>query len=86
VRAPDDAAAPPWVGNFLVFQDTPLREVAKEVERRFGVPVVIRDSALAERTVTAWFADRTLEEVLRVVCAASLTRCTLGDVVEIGPQ
>jgi ferric-dicitrate binding protein FerR (iron transport regulator) len=83
--APDTAAAARWVGNFLVFQDAPLREVARELERHFGTRVAIRDPAISERTVTAWFADRPLDEVIRVICAASLAECTIADgMVDIG--
>ena len=65
-----------WIGNFLAFRSTPLREVAVEIGARFGIRVVLADSALRDRTVTAWFTDQSLDDVLRVVCAASLAVCT----------
>jgi ferric-dicitrate binding protein FerR (iron transport regulator) len=71
-----------WVGNFMAFQATPLREVAREIETRFPVRVVIPDSALADRTITAWFADLSLEKVLEVVCVVASARCSVdGEVV-----
>lgn len=73
-----------WVGNFLAFQATPLAQAAREIEREYGVRVEISDSVLAGRTVTGWFADRTLDEVLRIVCAVVAAQCsTDGDVVNI---
>jgi transmembrane sensor len=83
-KVPDAARLVNWVGNFLAFQDTPLREVAAEIERRFGTRIRIPDPALGDRTITAWFADRTVAEVLRIVCAAALAECvTDGDTVRI---
>lgn len=70
-----------WIKGFLVFQDTPLREVAREIERQYGVRVELPDDGLAERTVTASFTDRSVEEVLMVVCRVADARCTLRDSV-----
>jgi len=75
VQLPDLRPVVDWVGNFLAFQSTPLREAVREIAQRYGVRIEIQDSALAERTVTAWFADRSVEEVMRIVCAASLAEC-----------
>jgi ferric-dicitrate binding protein FerR (iron transport regulator) len=77
-RIPDGDRLLNWAGNFLAFQQTPLSDVAVELERHFDVRIAITDSALANRTVTAWFADRSLQEVLRIVCAATLAECTAG--------
>lgn len=76
-----------WVGNFLAFQATPLAQAALEIEREYGVRVDITDTALAERTVTGWFADKALDEVLRIVCAVVAAQCkTDGGVVTISPS
>jgi ferric-dicitrate binding protein FerR (iron transport regulator) len=79
VRVPDPVAAMAWRGRFLAFQDTPLDEVAREITREYGVPVVIADTALARRTVTGWFADRELDDVLRIACAVAAVRCVHQD-------
>ncbi|HET9985867.1 MAG TPA: FecR domain-containing protein [Longimicrobiales bacterium] len=79
VRVPDPVAAMAWRGRFLAFQDTPLDEVAREIAREYGVPVLIADTALAHRTVTGWFADRELDDVLRIACAAAAVRCVRQD-------
>lgn len=68
-----------WLGEFLVFQATPLRDVALELERRFDVNVRIADDELARRTVTAWFSDESIEEVLLVVCRAADAHCSVRD-------
>lgn len=86
VRIPDIFTMIDWVGNFLAFQATPLGQVADEIERAYDVQVEITDDSLSERTVTGWFSDKTLDEVLRIVCTVAVARCTTeGDVVTIEP-
>jgi transmembrane sensor len=74
-----------WMGSFLVFQATPLPDVLKEIEGEYGVTVQLADSSLSTQTVTAWFAERRLDEVMRVVCKVIETHCeVVGRVVTIG--
>lgn len=74
-----------WVGRFLAFQGAPLPEVARDIERAYGATVTIADSTLAAQTITNWFSDRSLEEVVRVVCAIVTAECTVqGNEVTIG--
>jgi transmembrane sensor len=77
VRDPSSTLA--WTGAFLAFQETPVAEAAREIERKLGVRIVIEDPRLAERTVTAWFSESTAAEVLEVVCAATDAVCTASD-------
>ena len=73
-----------WMGTVLVFQATPFGRAMQEVERRYGVDVVVEDPALAEITVTATFTDQDLEQVLLVLCEVVAADCALeGDVVEV---
>ena len=75
-----------WLDTFLVFQSTPMREVARELERRFSVRIRVADKALAERTVSAWFGDESLEEILLIVCRAADAHYSVrGDSVTIEP-
>src|SRR5690606_37793228 len=55
-------------GRSLVFRDTPLDQVAREIGHRYGIEVRLADGALAARTVTAAFTDQSLDHVLDVVC------------------
>jgi transmembrane sensor len=73
------AAIAGWVGRFLAFQATPLGEAAREIERVYGTPVTIADSALARETITASFTDRPLEDVVNVVCSVLSARCAVTD-------
>jgi transmembrane sensor len=72
-----------WSDGLLIFQSTPLTRVMGEVSEHFGMPVGIRDSVLAQRSVTAWFGDESLEEVVNTVCQVVGARCAIGDTVEV---
>lgn len=86
-RVPDVHTQIDWLGRFLAFQATPLADVARELELQYQVRVEITDPELAGRTITTWLADRSLEDVLRIVCAVALAECSAGDgVVTIQPQ
>jgi transmembrane sensor len=66
-----------WIGKFIVFQSTPLKDVASELEREYGVKVNVLDSALGEQTVTGWYTDRTFDEILTIVCGVLRARCSV---------
>jgi ferric-dicitrate binding protein FerR (iron transport regulator) len=81
LRVVDDSAASDiaWVGMFLGFQDTPLANAAREIERVYHARVMVEDSSLARETITATFTDRPLDDVVRVVCSVLAARCTVDD-------
>jgi transmembrane sensor len=86
VEVPDPESLVDWVGNFIVFQETPLRIVAAEVEKRHGVRIEFADSGVGSRTVTAWFAGRAFDEVAEVICMVTHVRCTrVKDVLRMSP-
>lgn len=75
-----------WVGQFIAFQSTPLDDAAREIMRHYDVRIVIADTALAKRTITAWFSDWSLEDVMTVFCTVAEARCsTRGDVITVEP-
>jgi transmembrane sensor len=73
---PNAATMDEWAGKFLVFQATPIREVAREIEATYGVRLVTRDSVIADRTVTGTFTDRDVHDVIDAVCAVVNARCS----------
>jgi transmembrane sensor len=76
-----------WMGQFLVFQGTPLRKAAKEIEELYGVEVRILDAALGEKTLTMWFTSRPLADVLTVVCNVIDASCGIeGGLVSIAAK
>jgi ferric-dicitrate binding protein FerR (iron transport regulator) len=75
-----------WVGKFLAFQSTPMREVAREIEEAYGVRIVIQDSVIANRTVIGTFTDRDARYVIDMVCSVVNAQCVNhpGEVVMTG--
>lgn len=67
-----------WLGNIFIFQNTPLSTVVSELEAHFDRPMVLDGPALSDRTVTAVFADRSLEEILPALCRAVDAQCVTG--------
>ena len=67
-----------WMGRFLVFQSTPLSQAAVEIEARYGFRIGLADSVIAQRTITAWFTDQDLHEVLTTICRVANARCSIG--------
>jgi transmembrane sensor len=72
-----------WPQGLLMFQDTPFAQVAAEISRHFGIPFAIPDTIATGRSVTAWFGDEPLEEVVSTVCQVVGARCVVGDSVEV---
>lgn len=68
-----------WMGQFLAFESTPLREVRAELERRFDVRLQFDDPALADETVTVWFGDEPIEEIASVLCRLVESECAMDD-------
>jgi len=87
IKVPDLGRTLSWYGRFLAFQETPLHDVAGEIERLYGVTVRIDSAIPSDDPVTAWFADRPLNEVLRVVCLTIVANCEVaGQTVRISPR
>jgi ferric-dicitrate binding protein FerR (iron transport regulator) len=59
-----------WVRGGLVFEDTPLRDVVREMARTYDLDVSIADSTLAGSLVTASFGSESADVVLDVVTRA----------------
>ena len=66
-----------WPGGILLFQSTPLPWVLEEVSAHFGVTIGLDDPALTARTVTAWFGDETLDEVVESICLLVQAECEI---------
>ena len=67
-----------WPGGILLFQSTPLPQVVEEVAVHFGVAIGLDDPALAARTLTAWFGDETLDEVVESICLLVQAECEVA--------
>ena len=74
-----------WTRGVLEFHDAPLASVAQELRRWYGVELVVTDSTIASRRLTATFDRATPDDVGRVLAAVlggSVTRT--GDTLRLG--
>jgi transmembrane sensor len=86
VHVPKEAAVGDWVGNFLAFRDTPVSDAVAEIEMMYGVRIEINDPALARQTITAWFSDQPLDQVMTIFCMVAQATCTSssqGDLITL---
>jgi transmembrane sensor len=67
-----------WMGQSLVFHDTPLVEAAREIEQRYGATVII-DESLASETITGGFGERGFASVVAAICSVVGAECVIGD-------
>jgi transmembrane sensor len=76
-----------WSEGVLVFQDTPLADVAREVSRHFRRPFTVSDPELGNRRITAWFQVEPFHEVVESICMVVDATCaTDGDGVVAAPR
>jgi len=80
VRAVDDVLSLlDWPGGLLVFHETPLRDVVREVERHFGLPVRMPTQASGSLTVSASFEEgESFTEVLETLCSITRSQCRIS--------
>lgn len=77
VRVEDPRKMAGWLGAFLVFQSTPVPQVARELASVYGIPVEVTDSALAKQTVTGWYDGEPFEDVFEIVCGVLQAQCVV---------
>jgi transmembrane sensor len=68
-----------WMGGTLVFQETPLSEVAREIRWHYGVKVRLMDEELSTRTLTTVFDGQPLETVMAVICRTVQAQCQVKE-------
>ena len=76
-----------WQDGRLAFEDTPLSQVAAQIERWYGIPVRIGDASLRTRRLTASFRDQPVDEVISVIAASlGLEYARVGQVYTFLPK
>ena len=74
-----------WTRGILEFHDVPLAAVAQELRRWYGVELIVTDSTIASRRLTATFDRASADDVGRVLAAVlggAVTRT--GDTLRLG--
>ena len=74
-----------WTRGVLEFHDAPISVVAQELRRWYGVELIVTDSTIASRRLTATFDRASADDVGRVLAAVlggAVTR--VGDTLRLG--
>lgn len=65
-----------WKDGFLVFDNTPVEEVVKKLNRWYGINIAVTNPALMDHKVTAAFYSESISQVLdlmRITCGINST-------------
>lgn len=68
-----------WRKGYLKFKDEPMKNVAKDFERRYGIEVSFKDSEIERLSLTAYLKSRSLQNVLNVIATSLDIRYELTD-------
>ncbi len=75
-----------WTRGEIVFEDLPLRAVARELNRWFGITVLLADPSLEARTLTARLSSESVDESLEAIdLSLGLKHTRAGDTVRFEP-
>lgn len=79
-ETPEDIyAALDWPEGVLLFNGTPLGQVAREVGGVFGKNVVVEDERLRALRISGTFEHQSFEEVVLALCETVGAKCTLTE-------
>jgi len=82
--APDDVMQLlDWAEGTLLFQSTPLAQVAREVGRRYGAEVLVEGEALRATRISAWYGVEPFQDIIQSLCAATGATCTVSDTLAV---
>lgn len=56
-----------WKDGYLVFDNTPIREVIKKMERWYGVQITVSDARVMDNHFTASFRSESLQQILTLL-------------------
>lgn len=75
-----------WTRGEIVFDDMPLPDVARELNKWFGITVTLSDSSLESRTFSARLTGESVGEVLEAIDRSlGVTHTRTGDRVVFNP-
>jgi len=56
-----------WKRGMLIFEETPIQEVLKELERLHGTKIIIEDKSILSCRITAQFNSESLVQIMEVI-------------------
>lgn len=60
-----------WKDGIIIFNDSPMEEVQKKLERWFNVSIIIEDESLMNYRITGVLENRTLDQIMRFISLTS---------------
>lgn len=76
-----------WTRGELAYRDAPMVEVQADLRRWYGIELLVKDSVLAHRTLTATFrADSSAQVVQLIALALGADAVQRGDTIVLQPQ
>lgn len=60
-----------WISGGISFYNEPLSEIAKKLQRKFGVEVAVEGSKIQSMKLTADFEEENLDQILTYMCSYS---------------
>lgn len=75
----DTALYVAWTRGELVFEDTPLADVAEELSRWYDVDVSVANAALGRRHFSGRFSRRSIDEAVRLIASVADVSVRRGD-------
>jgi ferric-dicitrate binding protein FerR (iron transport regulator) len=74
---PESEAA--WIRGSLVFEDEPFSEIIKDLERLYGVKIIVKDKAALQCTFNIRLEGESLEEVLKLFSLSEEVKYRIED-------
>ncbi|MEX0720991.1 MAG: FecR domain-containing protein [Balneolaceae bacterium] len=56
-----------WMEGLLIFDETPLQDVIRNLERRYDVDFEVKDLSILSTTLTGEFSEESLDEMLEIL-------------------
>ncbi len=68
-----------WKKGWLIFEESTMPEIIKKLERWYGVNIIVNDSTVMQKTLTAKFREESLSQVLDLMHRISLVNYSIKD-------
>lgn len=68
-----------WKDGLLLFDNTPMSEVVKKIERWYGVTIVVKDPKIYDYSFTAKFKSESVSQVLEILKISSNINFNIED-------
>jgi len=67
-----------WLAGSLDFKKIPLEKVVQQLESWYGIQIEVARSDLKRKLITANFTDESLQDVLKIICFSTNSRCAIN--------